>query len=489
MRRTLAAGGALALICGPTVLAFFSGGYFERPRLVAGVLAFAALILAACVATRPLPRSVPGRLALGGLLLLCLWSALSILWAPIGARANGDLQRLLLYLAFFAAAAALLRGRVRPWLEPLLVLGAFVVVAYGLSERLLPDLIELSRSRSAAGRLEQPLSYWNAFGAIAAIGFVLAARVAGDPARQKWLRAAAAGAGVWFGAGTYLSFSRGALAAAAGGLLILIALAPAGRAQLRGALALTVAAALAALLASGFDGIQSLEVGEQGDSGDGLLMLVFLFLLSFGAGVVVLRRPRLNVPMPELSVSRPVAVLTATVLVVLAGGLAVVLLEGKPEGTSPALAADPERFQSIDTNRYRYWEVALQTWLDHPIAGIGSGGFQVRWLQERDRVDPSGDAHSLYVETVAELGLVGLGFLALFIGGIVAAALRLYRLDPSTAAGPVAGLAAWSVHAGLDWDWEMPAVTLIALLLAAAVVAWSEAPDEPSAPGRALGIC
>jgi hypothetical protein len=35
-------------------------------------------------------------------------------------------------------------------------------------------------------------------------------------------------------------------------------------------------------------------------------------------------------------------------------------------------------------------------------------------------------------------------------------------------------LAAWALHAGLDWDWEMPALTLMGLLLAAAAVAWSE---------------
>ena len=52
--------------------------------------------------------------------------------------------------------------------------------------------------------------------------------------------------------------------------------------------------------------------------------------------------------------------------------------------------------------------MALEAWADQPLAGIGSGGFQVHWLRERDRVDPSGDAHSLYIETAAELGVVGL---------------------------------------------------------------------------------
>jgi hypothetical protein len=44
-------------------------------------------------------------------------------------------------------------------------------------------------------------------------------------------------------------------------------------------------------------------------------------------------------------------------------------------------------------------------------------------------------------------------------------------------------LVAWAIHAGLDWTWEMPAVTLQALLLGGAAVAWSERPHaEMEAP-------
>jgi hypothetical protein len=77
------------------------------------------------------------------------------------------------------------------------------------------------------------------------------------------------------------------------------------------------------------------------------------------------------------------------------------------------------------------------------------------------------DAHSLYLETLAELGIVGfLAVLALFGG--VAACVR-----DQAAIG--AGLAAWAVHAGVDWDWEMPALTLVAVLLAGAAIARADA--------------
>ena len=113
-------------------------------------------------------------------------------------------------------------------------------VAYALSERLLPGLVELERSGSAAGRLEQPFTYWNAAGIAAAVGFLLAARVAGDPRRPRSVRAILAAAAVPLGLGVYLSFARGALAALAVGLLVLVVLAPEKRAQLRSAVVLVL---------------------------------------------------------------------------------------------------------------------------------------------------------------------------------------------------------------------------------------------------------
>jgi hypothetical protein len=478
MRRSVLAVGAAVVIFGPTALAFFSGGYFPEARLIAAVGAWALVVVLALTAPRPLPSSTAGRVALAGFALLTLWTALSIAWTPLGGRAQGDLQRLLLYLGFFFAATVLLRGATaRRWLEPGLVLGAFIVIGYAVSERLLPGVFEFARSRSAAGRLEQPISYWNALGLLAAIGFVLAVRLAGDPKREPALRGAAAAAGVALGLGVYLSFSRGALAAVAAGVLFLVALAPEGRPQLRAAFALVVAAGLAAFVSSLLPTVESIKRGEQGDSTEGLIMLAALVVLALAAAFVVARRApegAIPAPVPGLRMSRPAAVLAIAGVLIVAATLAAAVLEGKPEGTSPVQGADPARLSSIDTNRYRYWEVAISTWADHPIQGLGSGGFEVEWRKQRDRVDKSGDAHSVYLETLAELGVVGFAFLLAFLCGTAAAVVRLHRIAPGPATALAGGLAAWAVHAGLDWDWEMPAVTLPALALGAAAIAWSE---------------
>jgi hypothetical protein len=54
---------------------------------------------------------------------------------------------------------------------------------------------------------------------------------------------------------------------------------------------------------------------------------------------------------------------------------------------------------------------------------------------------------------------------------VALAARRVHRADPVLAAGPVAALVVWLLHASLDWDWEMPAVTLVAVVLAGMLVA------------------
>jgi hypothetical protein len=476
MRRGVLAAGATALIAMPAVLAFFSGGFFDEPRLIAALVAWAIVLLAVLFAAQPLPSSIPGRVALLALVLLCAWTGLSIAWAPLGDPAQDDFQRAVLYVGYFAAALALLRAaRTRSAVVPALAFTAFAIVAYGLSERLFPSLVELDRSASAAGRLEQPFTYWNAAGLSAAVGLVLATATAADLTRPRPLRALLAAAVVPLGLGAYLSFSRGALAALGLGLLVLLVLSPDWRSTLRAAVLLVGASAIAALVASRYSTVKSLEAAH---SGDGLVVLATLLVLAAGAAALTTREPRLASRLPAPPMPRRALAVVAVLAVAIGGVLLIAAIEGSPDAESPATGADPSRLGSVDSNRYRYWEVALEGFADNPLAGLGAGGFAVEWLKEPDRPDAARDAHSLYVETGAELGVVGLALLLAFMAAVAFAATRWWRTDPRAAAAPAAALAAWTLHAGLDWDWEMPGVTLTAFLLAAAIVAGSE--EEPA---------
>ncbi len=211
------------LLAGATVLAFFSGGYFDEARAVAGAVAW-VLVVAALIATPMIrPRTLGPYLTLAGLAGLAAWVLLSIVWAPIAGNAYHQGQIVFLYLGTLLAAALLLRDRARRRLvEPALAGGVLIVIGYGLSERLLPGLLHFARSVSAQGRLEQPLTYWNAMGELAALGFVLCARIAGDATRPRALRIAAVAACPPLATGLYISFSRGALFACVAGLIALV---------------------------------------------------------------------------------------------------------------------------------------------------------------------------------------------------------------------------------------------------------------------------
>jgi hypothetical protein len=73
--------------------------------------------------------------------------------------------------------------------------------------------------------------------------------------------------------------------------------------------------------------------------------------------------------------------------------------------------------------------------------------------------------------------VVGFGLLLTGVGWGARRALRRRR---ELAAGSLAIGVVWLLHATIDWDWQLPAVTLPALLAAAALVAAGEpGPEEP----------
>ncbi|HEX2234345.1 MAG TPA: O-antigen ligase family protein [Thermoleophilaceae bacterium] len=484
---TLLAAGPLVL--GPAVLAFFDGGYFDRPRLVAGIVAWALVALAAVFAERPFPRYLPGWLAIGGLVLLTAWTALSLAWAPLRSQAMGDVQRLALYSGVLIAAAAWLRPpRAATLVEPGLALGVIAVVGYGMSERFLPGLLEHKASMLAFGRLEQPITYWNGMGIVAAIGLVLVARLAGSSGRPRWLRALAAGGAPLLGAGLLLTFSRGAMAAGAAGLFLLLVLAP-ERGQTR-AVALTVATAVcAAVPAAVLPGVD--VVGPEQSSSSGAVLLCTTLLLGCIAAFAQWRiagEPADTAPRARKGIRRWGWAVVTLVAITSLVAVAAAIDSNETGGQGDRQRAGAQRLRSLESPRYRYWGVAVGALASDPLTGVGTAGFRVEWAREGDRGSFAREAHSLYFETAAELGLAGLALLAMFGAGLVLSARRALARDPAAAAGPVAVMLTWALHAGIDWDWELPAVTLPALICGGVLVASGDLGARRSAPANDPGV-
>jgi O-antigen ligase len=183
-----------------------------------------------------------------------------------------------------------------------------------------------------------------------------------------------------------------------------------------------------------------------------------------------------TLPLPP----RPGWVAAGLVAAMLVVPVAVAANSDAPSGNDPRFGSSTSRLASADSPRYEYWRVALRTFADHPVAGVGAGGFAAEWLRERAEARPARDAHSLPIETLAELGLLGAAALALLVAGVVAGARQAYRADPVLAAGPAAALVAYAFHASIDWDWEMPALSLVAVALAGLLLARSSTPSTAS---------
>ena len=132
-----------------------------------------------------------------------------------------------------------------------------------------------------------------------------------------------------------------------------------------------------------------------------------------------------------------------------------------------------ERLTNARGTRSDLYRVAIDGFEARPLIGDGAGGFEVRFVHERDVDEKVRDAHSLYLEMLGELGLPGAIFLLTFVGALVWAAVRArQRRDVLTAgqsAAIGAALAVWLAHAAVDWDWQVPALTGTALVLASAL--------------------
>lgn len=486
MRRAALLLSAVALLAAPTVLAFFSGGYFPGPRLWATVVVWLLVAVLTILGPLPVPRSTGGRVAAAALAFLVAWSALSITWAPLRGPAQESVTRLLLYLGALLLAVGVFRTRpLMRWAAPALAGGITIVILEGLSGRLLPGIVHLERSAKAGGRLEQPITYWNGEGALAAIGLVLCAHVAGDRDRPAWMRALAAACCAPLGAGVYLTISRGAIAAGVVGLLILLAAIPHYR-QLRAVL-LALGVAIAAAIVSSVPAVSSLDGSLASREADAAVVLAVLVLLMGGAATITVWLARLEDRDGDL---RQGLLPHAARLPLLAGAVTALVVVGlvvgglREHGGNTDLSTGASRLTSVSSNRYAYWKLGVQTFADHPLKGVGAGGFRVVWLRERPIAEGVNEVHSLELEMANELGLPGLLAFLLLLGGVAVAARRALAREPVLAAGALAASATWLLHASIDWDWQLPAVTLPAVVLVGLLLAAAE--DEPT-PATAAG--
>ena len=451
------------------------------------VLAAGAIVLAMGAPWHARLRESPAVVvSLVALVALACWYGLSALWSPAPDIAVADAQRVFVYALACGLGlwvATLLDRRPTLALAPVAIAAAFAAT-YTVLAMLTGD--EPQDYLALDGTLDFPLGYRNANAAFFLMAVWPALGLASDRTLNWGVRALSAGAATLSIDLAILSQSRGSMIATPIALVAFLALSP-HRAR---ALVWLLIAALPAILilpaavdlyAAGEDGMLRDALDEVRGAGRAGLRTA---AIAIGIGAVWARveggAMRLSAR-ARISWNRIVAALGVALLI--GGAVAFVAEVGDPiqwvddrfdelGAGNPERAGQTTRFGfDAGSRRTDLWRVALDDGAGDPLQGLGGGGFQYSYTQNRDVVlQYARDAHSVELEVFSELGYPGLILLLLALGGLGFAALCSLARGPEAralAAAAIAGATYWLAHTSVDWFWAYPAITAGALYLVA----------------------
>jgi tetratricopeptide (TPR) repeat protein len=484
----------VASAAGMGALAAADGGYFPPSW---GWTALVALWAAAAWLLLGRAELGGGRLGvafLGAFAGLAAWTWLSLLWTDNTVQTALEGFRLLAYLGAAAALLFVVRRETAPALLRGITAAVALISTYGLATRLFPDRIG-SYDPIASYRLSEPLGYWNGLGIFAAIGTLLAL---GILARDRSLVARClAGAAIPVLLCTlFFTFSRGGWLALGIGLAAAVALDPRRLHLVVAAIAVGIPSAVALLAGSSSEALTERDspLFAAVDQGRVVALIVLICAALAAAAVAALALAERRV-----HPARPVRVAFATLLALFAIGAAgaalvnfggpVELVRDSYDAFKTPPAGDPtdleqRLFTFSGSFRPELWEVAWDEYRDNPILGGGPGTYEQYWNHHRPIPHIVRDAHNVYLETLAELGVVGLVLLLIVLGAPLVAAFGARR-EP-LAIGALGAYVAYLAHAGVDWDWELTGLTLPALGCGVALLALRPTASEPLVPGPGL---
>jgi O-Antigen ligase len=434
--------------------------------------------------------------------VLAALTALSVTWALVPDLAYIEAGRTLAYLATFAAAIA--AARVVPEASGVVVkgvlIGALAAVAYALASRIWPTTIG---ENELSNRIGQPFQYWNAVGTTAALAIPgllwLGARRTGSVLGRS-LAYPAAGACIL---AILLTQSRGALAAAALGAIAWFAVVPVRLRSLPVLLGGAVGGGAVAAWALSKDAfsksLQPLSAKESVAGEFGLLVLLMGLALLFVGLAVNLGVGRVAAPMrlrrrlgvAALVVACAVPLVAFTSVAFSDRGIGGTIDDRLDELTSETETAPTEgagRVAAASSTRAKYWREAGRIFSDRPSVGLGAGNFATARLRHRKDETVSRHAHGFVVQTLADLGIVGLVITGALLLAWLAAALRTTGLYPRrlpfgretqeppprrdwdterTAAVALMLVAmVFGLQSIIDWTWFVPGPTVMALVAA-----------------------
>ncbi|MDQ6811317.1 MAG: O-antigen ligase family protein, partial [Actinomycetota bacterium] len=459
--------------------------------IVAGVVLFA--------------RSPPGARGIwpaGLLVAFSALTALSVVWSVQPENSWQDAGRMFAYSGVFGASVALAGVTRARWPALLggVILAAAVVCGYALLTKVFPDQLDAG---DVYARLRAPYSYWNAIGLTAAMGAIGCLWLGARRSGHALLSALAYPLMGLMLVTLMLAYSRGALVALLVGLTLWFVIVPL---RLRGAAVLLSGAVGAAVAvawafsrhALSSDGVALAARTSAGHQFGVLLatVLVGLTLAGLVLGFTTSRRA------PAIASRRRAGALLlgilALALVGFVGALAVSHrgLSGSIShglhsltDTHARVPNTPGRLTAVSSVRARYWNEALKVFKADPALGAGAEGYGTARLRYRSETIDVRHAHGYVVQTLADLGVVGLALtIALLFAWMISAGRatnpfnrRLvswrtpwrWRRSPTPYTPERIGMLSmltlvvvFGIHSTVDWTWYVPGDACVALLCA-----------------------
>jgi hypothetical protein len=468
-------------------LALAGGGFGLSDRHIAGLIVW--LLLAAMLVFGAAGRATLARpfyWASGLIGALALFYAFSSLWSGSIELTVIEADRVVVYLGFFLAAFLIAQtGQTRQRFGEGIALALIFIAALALVSRLLPHLLSVAEGPGTGSRLSYPLGYWNGDGVVFGIGAGL----------SVWLSRSSLSATLrWLAVGLlpvvllalYLTYSRGGLLALAVSFGCLIVLSR-DRLWLLATLAIGVIGAMPAVLAVQARPSVAKNLADSQLVGQGLAVLAILaggclLAVALIAGLRRLERHEGLLTGRAFAASRNPRVLRGIALGAALIAIAVAIAVGgrawhqfSSNEVRPPSSPQEHLTQFYGSGRGEFWRVGVDAFEEKPLLGHGAGTYPISWHLLRHNSVSNLDAHSLYLQGFAELGVLG-GLLVLAMVGILlwtgVAAWRAAQGPRRDLYAALLGASfAFAICSAIDWFWKIAAMGAIFFLATGVLVA------------------
>ena len=470
------ASGVGALVVGALVGAALFGAMFAGdgssvggtlPVGGAAVVLLGIALVAGAFGWLPVPRiGRSGAVLLWALLLLVVWTGVTIWWSIVGDRSWDAFNKSLAYAAFLGLGfvlASIGRELAARLAASMLSLVVGVTLTWALVAKAIPDL---DPDGDRVARIREPIGYWNALALLADVALALGLWLGTAPTHRRTVRVAG---GLLLYVSTLallLTLSRAGVVVGVGVLALWLVL---SSQRVEGGL-LLVAASIPALVVGAWAFTRPAlteDVATRSDrAADGT---VFGILALVGAGVVAVlvawAAGRSPAPATRRRTGRGLIVVALLCVIAASAAVSVAAADAVTSGRDCSeVVNDPSRLGSLDpNNRLCWWEEAWDVFVEHSPKGAGAGTFEVARKRFRPDERSVAQPHSVPLQQLADGGVVALGlFVLVILAGVAVCVCALRRLsgaERTAAVALVAAPAAYLVYALVDFNWDFIAVT------------------------------